>query len=138
MTHRMLTRLLELSLAAYVVLMLAFLFLTLPARAQDHGSHPTGFDPYQTATSIAGANCCHGKDCKPYYGPPPVRSEKDGVHGWKLGKWFFRDDQQIRPSTMHEEVRGEPTICIGEGAEGMGDNGGKWEIPRCFYYPGGV
>ena len=120
---------------AYLALLV---FLVNSVHAQDHGSHPTDFDPYLTATSIAGTNCCHGKDCKPYYGPAPKRTEKNGVWGWQLGKHWFRDDQQIRPSTMHEEVRGEPTICVGESPYDEGGTGGKTEIPRCFYFPGGV
>lgn len=96
--------------------MKAFLFLfflSTSAIAQGLGHHPTGDDPYGSATSIAGANCCHGQDCARFEGMEPDRAMRDGRMGWLFaGKWFFRDDQEIRADSLKPEAKAFTNLCI--------------------------
>lgn len=116
----------------------------LPAAAQDHmrGAHPDlstpearEHDPYRRASSQTGANCCHGADCAPYYGPAPKKVQQNGVDGWIVGRWFFEDYKRIKEETLPPDLRWEAHICIGEA--GNVDAAGKheYETPYCFYYP---
>jgi hypothetical protein len=97
----------------------------------ERGAHPDlasgGHDPYRIARNQRGAECCHGRDCAPYYGPPPVRSTNTaGRPGWLFaGKWFFEDDQELLPETIDPDRRGEAQLCISPHV-GIG---------YCFWYP---
>jgi hypothetical protein len=121
-----------------LVMAVAFV-LSAPLLAQEHsprGSHPAPGepDPYFVARSVGGGNCCHGTDCTPWHGGPPVPAVRDGIKGVTLGRWFFREDQRIDPMTLAPDVRGEPSICIGTSANAIGST----ELPRCYYYPSGT
>ena len=126
------------------MLLLVFWFLwTLGAYAQDRQHHDHGLrgphpnvaagepDPYATTSSVrspqrpSGINCCHGRDCSRYDGPPPVRVERNGEWGYLFaGKWFFEDWRRIDVTSLALDVRGEPVLCIGAN-----------EHPVCYHWP---
>lgn len=120
-----------------IVVLVVMLMLTTGANAQDRGPHPTGVDPYAQTHSFpstlhpVGLNCCHGTDCTPWDGDPPIPETRAGVPGWKMGKWWFSEDQRIDPKSLPFEERGRAHICVGE----YNSSDGNWDTPRCFYYP---
>jgi hypothetical protein len=122
----------RLPLSAWIAAILAICLVAIlhPALAQDsmRGPHPAEHDdPYGQARSIAGANCCHGRDCSEYFGPPPQRINKHGALGWQFGQWFFRDDQEIDLKTLRRDAWDTPSLCIG--------GSGEHQFPYCFHYP---
>jgi hypothetical protein len=127
------------ALAVAGVLFVLALIWGIPAFADPHsahrGPHPTPgqTDPFLKAQSFAGMNCCHGKDCTVWNGPGPVQHVKDGVSGWLVGRWFFRNDQMVDPMSLPPDLRSTPIICIGE----YGTGAERIEVPRCFYWPVG-
>jgi hypothetical protein len=130
-------------LVLIILAVLAAYFYPLFVMAQDaheahRGQHPMAGepDPYAKATTFPGSygsryNCCHGTDCTPWNGPPPVKHVRNGISGWLVGRWFFSDEQRIDPMTLPPDLRGDAHICIG--VYGSGDS--RAETPRCFYYP---
>ena len=110
------------------------------AQHQHLGPHPAPgqHDPFGSASSVRsefrpqGINCCHGKDCARYDGPPPERVKRGNEWGYLFaGRWFFEDWRRMDVSTMDPEIRGEAALCImrhGEGPEAH-------ETPLCFHWP---
>lgn len=97
----------------------AFMFVVSSVAAyaqEDHtGEHPAqdAVDPYLKAKDTKGNNCCHGQDCKVFYGSP-VRTKKGELNGWQFGKWFVADSKLIDPTTLPDELKFENHICVYE------------------------